>query len=122
MPDLLLGGIRVLAEQADRRHHEPRRAVPALEGVVLVECLLHRVKRAVLGKPLDRRDLAPVGLDSEGGARLDRLAVEQNSARAARGRVAADGRPRQPETLAQDVDEELPRLEGKLAPYPVDDE
>ena len=49
---------------------------------------------AVLGEALDGRHLVPVGLDGEQRARLDRLAVEQHRAGAARRRVAADVRAR----------------------------
>ena len=48
----------------------PGRAVAALEGVVLVERLLHRVQLAVRGQALDRRDLVAVGLHGEHRARL----------------------------------------------------
>ena len=120
VPDLVLARIGVLAEQADGGHHHPGRAVAALEPVLLVERLLHRVQLPVLGEPLDRRHLAPVRLDGEHRARLDRLAVEQDRAGAARRRVAADVRPGQAEALAQDVDEELPRLDLELVPRAVD--
>src|SRR5439155_20898106 len=75
---------------------------------------------AVAGEALDRRDLEAVGLDSQHGARLDRLAFEQHRARAARGRVAADVRARQAELLSQEVDEQLPRLDLRLPSLPVD--
>ena len=55
-PDLLLGRVRVLVEQADRRHHHARGAVAALQAVVLHEGLLHRMQRAVgVGEPFDRQ-------------------------------------------------------------------
>ena len=95
--DLLLGRVRVLLQQRDRRHDEARRAEAALQRVLLVERLLHRVQLAVRGEALDRRHLAAVGLHGEHRARLHRLAVEQHRARAAGGRVAADVRPLEPE-------------------------
>ena len=85
-------GLRVLLEQRDRRHHHARRAVPALQAVVLVERLLHRVQLAVGGQALDRGDRGAVGLHGEHRARLHRLAVEVDGAGAARRRVAADVR------------------------------
>src|SRR3984893_18817258 len=78
VPYLVLGGCRVVAEQRDGRHHEARRAVPTLEPVVLVEGALDGVKPAVLRKSLDRQDLGSVGLDRGHGARLHRIAVEQD--------------------------------------------
>src|SRR5437870_4039285 len=120
--NLLLARRRVLVQQAHRREHHPGRAVAALQRVLLVERLLHRVELAVRGETLDRRDLRAVRLDSEHGARLDRLAVEQHRAGAARRGVAAHIRARQPQAVAEDVDEELPGLEVELAGSPVDAE
>ena len=71
-------------------------------------------------EPLDRRDLRAVGLDAEDGARLHGLAVDEHRARAARGRVATDVRAGQAEPVAEDVDEQLARLELELVPRPVD--
>ena len=120
VPDLVLARIGVLGEEADGGHHHPRRAVAALEPVLLVERLLERMQRAVVGEPFDRRQLRPVRLDAEQRARLDRLAVQEHGAGAARGGVAADVRPGQTETLAQDVDEELTRLQVELVANAVD--
>src|SRR5262249_25650852 len=50
LPDLLFGRIRVLAQQADGGHDHPRRAVAALQRMLLVKRLLHRVHSAVLGE------------------------------------------------------------------------
>src|SRR3954454_18380636 len=121
-PYLVLARRGVLLEQADGREHHPRRAEPALEGVLLVKGLLHGMEIPVLRQALDRRDLRPVGLDAEHGARLDRLAVDEHRAGAAGRRVAADVRARQAETIAEDVDEELPGLEVELVRSPVDAE
>src|SRR5262249_41862367 len=111
VPDLLLAWVRRLPQQADRRHDEARRAVAALQTVLSVERLLHGMERAIRRKPLDCRDLVPVGLDAEQRARLDRLAVQQDRPCTARGRAATNIRPRQSEPLAQDVDQQLARLE-----------
>ena len=56
--DLLLGGVRVLREERDGRHHEAGRAVAALERVLLVEGLLDGMQLVVRGEALDRRHLA----------------------------------------------------------------
>src|SRR5689334_21339845 len=47
--DLVVAGIRVLVEQRSDRQHHPGRAEAALQGVHLVEALLHRVQLAVAG-------------------------------------------------------------------------
>src|SRR5204862_6923940 len=60
VPAHVFADVRVAAGMAfmhagDGRHDLARRAVPALEGIVIDECLLHRVEVAVrLGEPLDR--------------------------------------------------------------------
>ena len=83
---------------------------------MLVEGLLHRMELAVRCEPLDRRDLEAVRLNGEHRARLHGLAVDEHRAGAARRRVAADLRPGQAETLAQDIDEELARLDVRSRP------
>src|SRR5947208_2116084 len=108
--DLRLARVRVLGQQADGGQHHPWRAVAALEPVLLVEGLLHRMQLAVRGESFDRRQLLPVRLDCEQRAGLHGLAVQEDRAGAAGGRVAPDVRPRQPELLAQEVDEQLSRL------------
>ena len=92
--DRLLARRVAVLDQRDRRHHHPRRAVAALERVVVVERLLHGMQLAVRREALDRRDLRAVRLNAEHRARLRRGAVDEDRARAARGRVAADVRAR----------------------------
>ncbi len=75
---------------------------------------------AVGGDALDRRDLAPVGLHGEDGARLDRGAVDVHDARAALRRVAADVGAGEAEVLAQEVSEEPARLDLRLPADAVD--
>ena len=112
LPDLALGGIRVLREQRRRRHHHARRAEAALQAVLLRGTPLHRVQLAVrTGQALQRGDLAPVGLRGEHRAGLHRLAVEQHRAGPAGGGVAADVGRREPAHLAQEVHEQQPRLD-----------
>ena len=101
-PGMVMAAVGLLREQARRGEHHAARAVAALERVMLVEALLQRVERAALREPFDRRDRMPVGLDSEHGART------------ARRRVAADDGACQVEPFAQDVDEQLPRVELEL--------
>ena len=68
-----------------------------------------------VAQPLDRRDLAAVGLDREHRAALHGHAVHVHRAGAAVGRVAADVSARQAERVAQEVDEQQPRLDLCLA-------
>src|SRR5271157_3325467 len=47
LADLLVAGVRILSEQVGRRHDHPRRAVSALQRVLLVESALERVQATV---------------------------------------------------------------------------
>src|SRR5262249_2343483 len=82
--------------------------------------LLDRIELAVLLEALDRQDVAPVGLDRQDRAGLDRHAVELDRAGAAVRRVAADVRARQAQVLAKKVDEEQARLDLGLLRRAVD--
>ena len=121
-PEADRGLVRCLAalDQAHRGEHHARRAVAALERVVVVERLLDGVQGAVRGQTLDRRDLRPVGLDAEHRAGLDRLSVQEHRARSARRRVTADVRTGQAEAFSKDVDEKLARLQLELVSLAVD--
>ena len=109
--DLVLGRVRVLVEQRAHGHLHPRRAEAALERVHLVEALLDGVELAVDLERLDRADLVPGGHRREDRARLHGLAVEQHDAGAAVGGVAAPVRAGQVERLADEVHEQLARLD-----------
>ena len=59
----LTGRIRVLFEQRDGAHNEPRHAEGALKALLIDNRLLHRVQRAIrLLQPLDRRELATTNI------------------------------------------------------------
>src|SRR5262245_5341575 len=118
--NLLLRRARVLLQVARRGHHHPGRAEPALQPVAATEGILDRVQFSVGGEPLDRGDLAPVGLRGEQRARFHRLAVAQDGARAARGGVAPDVGTGEAERLPEEVHEERPRFDVRLASDPVD--
>ena len=107
-PDVVLRRVRIPLEESGRAHQHPRRAVAALQRVVLVERLLERGELTVGREALDGRDLRAVGLDREEHAALHRLAVEMHGAGAAVARVAADVSPGQPEIVPDEVDEQAP--------------
>ena len=71
------------ADQADGRADLAGRAVAALEGVVVDEGLLQRVKRVALGEGLRSSSPRPVVHDREGQAAVDAPAVDQHGAGAA---------------------------------------
>ena len=109
--DLVVGRIRVLVEQRARRHQHPRRAEAALQRVRLVEAHLHRIELTVDLERLDGADLVSLAHHGEDRAGLDRLAVHLHDARAAVGGVAAPVRAGQPGRVADEVDEQLTRLD-----------
>src|SRR4051795_2390039 len=110
-PDLLVGGVRIAVQQCPRREDHPRRAEPALQPVHLMEPLLHGIQAAVVLEAFDRGDLVALGGRRQHRARLRRLAVHQHDARPAVGGVAAPVRAGQAELVAQEVDEQQPRLD-----------
>src|SRR6266566_6952635 len=116
---LELGGFAVRREECDRGHHHPGGAEPALQPMLLMECFLNRVKLAVLLEALDGRHFCLIGLDREHRARLHRAAIDQNRARAAVGRVAADMSAGHPEVFAEEVDEQRARFDVDVAWHAV---
>jgi hypothetical protein len=110
-----------MREQVRPADQHPRRAVAALQAVVLRERLLERRQLAVLGRePLDGRDLGAVGLWREQHAALHRRAVQEHGAGAAVPGVAADVGSGQVEVVADEVDEQLARLDLALVALAVD--
>src|SRR5215468_7661985 len=65
LADLGLARVGVPGEERAAGHHHARRAVAALQAVLLPEALLDRVERRALLETLDCLDLAAVGLDGE---------------------------------------------------------
>ena len=78
-----------LGEHADRRADLARRAVAALEAVVLDERRLQRVQVVRRAQPLDGDDLVALVHDRERQAGVDAPAVDQHRAGAALAVVAA---------------------------------
>ena len=107
-----LGGVAgSRSSSAAGRHQHPGRAEPAVQRVQLVEALLDRVEPAVDLERLDRADLVALAHRRQDRARLHRLAVHQHHAGAAVGRVAAPVRAGQARRVADEVDEQLARLD-----------
>src|SRR5690606_31863783 len=112
LADLLLARVRVVLEQRRRAHHHPRRAVAALEAVMILERLLDHAERSVgIGHSLDRAHLRPFAVEREDRAGLHRLAIEMHRAGAALRRVAADMRAGKAEPVAQELDQERAPLD-----------
>ena len=109
--NLLGRRIRVGAQDLVRGEHHARRAEAALQAVLGPERVLQRGELAVgAPDPSIVVTLGAVGLHREARARLHGDAIEQHRARAALAGVAADLRAGQA-GIAQEVDEEEPRLD-----------
>ena len=91
----------------------PGRAEAALHAALVEEGGLERVQLAAVREPLDRGDLAAVGLQREVGARVHRPAVDQHHAGAALGVVAALLGAGQPELAAQHGEERPARRRAR---------
>src|SRR5581483_9888296 len=102
--------LAVLEQRADGEQH-PGRAEAALERGMAGEGVLEPRELRSLGEALDRRHLAAGGVDREVAARADRQAVDQHRARAADLDVAGALRPGQAERVAEEVEQQLLRLD-----------
>ena len=104
-----VGRRRVAVEQVVHRHDEAGRAEPALHRAGLDERALHVGHRAAFVglQPFDGHDLGADGRRREHEARAHEHAVDEHRARAALALLAAGLRARQPEPLAQHVEQAL---------------
>ena len=115
--ELLANGVVVelvalAAHDIDRGHDHARRAIAALQAVILAERLLHRMQRTVRRRqPFDREHVGAFELQRQHGAGFDRLAVDVNDAGAALRRVAADMRAGEPQILAQKLHQQRARID-----------
>src|SRR6056297_3671293 len=110
--DLRLGGRRVFFQQRRRRHHHTRRAEPALQPVMILECLLYGVHRAIgCAQPLDGRHLRALGLGGEDGTRFHSLAVHVHHARPALAGVTAHMRAREAEAVSDEIHKQRATLD-----------
>ena len=95
-------GIGIRFQESNRRHHETGHAERALKTLFVDDALLHRVQRAVgLGEAFDRLDFLVAHGVREHRAGVVRHIVNQHSASAAFGLVAADLRAGKAKLVAQ---------------------
>ena len=113
-------GIALARQQRHRRDHEAGRAEAALHGARRHEGALHRVQPAVGGQPLDRHDVAPVGLRAVHEARAHELAVQQHRAGSALALLAGALGAGQVEPVAQHEQQALGAVHLGLALLAVD--
>src|SRR5258708_13801722 len=102
---------RHLVQHARRRADLAWRAVAALKGVVLDECLLQRVELVAAGKALGADDLSALVRDGQGEATDRAPAVEQNRAGAALAVITALLWASYPETLPQGAQQGRPGVD-----------
>ncbi len=90
----------------DRRHDHARRAVSALQAVIVAERRLHRVQFVAPGDTFDGGDVGACGLSGQHSAGFHRPAVDMHDAGAALAGIAADMGAGQVEMLAQQMDQQ----------------
>ena len=107
VPDSCLVELAAVSmDDINRRHDHARRAVAALQTVIVAERGLHRVQLVPLCDAFDGGDVGAVGLSDEHRAGFDRPAVDVHDTGAALAGVAADMGAGQIQMVAQQMDEE----------------
>src|SRR5262245_16057952 len=101
--DLPLVGRGHLAQEMRHRAQYPRRAEPALQGVMFGEGALHLIERAGFGEPLHRDDIRVVGLSGVLGAATHRASIAEHGTGAAYAVLAADMNAESLDLLADKV-------------------
>ena len=112
--DFLATGFGIALEQLDAGHDHTRSAVSALQTVALPETFLHRMELTVSSQALDSGHFGTVRLDGKNRARLHRAAILQDRAGATNAGFAAYVRAGQFAEIAQEMNEEHPRLDFVL--------
>ena len=105
---------RLLRQERLGRQQHARRAEPALHRAAVDERLLQGVEPFPVGQPLDRRQLAAVGLDRQIRAGTHRRPVDQHRARPAHLHVARALRALELQAIAQDVEQQRLRTHVDL--------
>src|SRR6185312_9516219 len=105
--DLLLAAeLAVLEQRVDGQEHA-RRAEAALQRGVAGEDVLHPGELRLLGEALDRGHVLSVSIRGQVAARADGKPVDEDRAGAADLNVARALRPRQPERVSEQVEQQL---------------
>jgi len=104
---------RQLARLQKRVHREQHagRAEAALKSRMAREGVLEPFELGSLGQPLDGQHLAPLGVSREEATGRDRSSVYQHGARPAGLHVAGPFRAREPQSIAEEVEQQLLRLD-----------
>ena len=118
---LVFGWRGVFAQEGRHGHQDARRAVAALQAVMLVHRLLERMQLAGTGcEPLDGPEFMAIGLHREHQAGTHRRAIEQDRAGAANAVFAADMGAGKQQFVAQKIAEQHPRFDTAAIRRAVD--
>jgi hypothetical protein len=112
LANLLERRVGVLAQQSLDGHDLARRAVSALEGIVLDECLLDGTERLASHQALDGGDLGSLSLEREHHARVAWASVDEHCARPALAPLASGLGAGETQPVPDGFDERRPRLDG----------
>jgi hypothetical protein len=108
--DLVRRRVGVLREDLAGPHQHAGGAVAALQALLPRELILEGMELTALSEALDGIDRGAVRLDGQGDAGVGTGAIQQHGAGPADAVFAADVGANKPELLAEEVDEEPPRL------------
>src|SRR5882757_9766593 len=95
----------------DRGHDHARRAIAALQAMIVAERGLHRMQFVALGDAFDGGDIGAVGLSHQHGAGFHCAAIDMHDAGAALAGIATDMGAGQAQMIAQEMDKERPVLD-----------
>ena len=105
---LAFGGRPIRGEELGERHQYPRRAVAALQAVLVPEGQLQRVELALGREAFDGAHFLAVGLHRQHEARTRSAAVDKHGAGAAHAVLAAQMRTGELQLVAQEIRERHP--------------
>src|SRR5260370_10416438 len=121
-PDLGLGGVRSLFQQAHGGDDHAGRAIAALHGVGLDEGFLQRMQAAVLFQAFYSGDLFSGHRDSARNARPHGRSIDEDRARSALALAAAILAAGEFQFVAQDPEEHTVRVDFEAVPLLIYDE
>ena len=104
---LLVADVRILFQHVGRQHQKTRRAIAALQAVIVDEGPLQRAELVAVGEALDGADLLAGGLHGEHQAGAYRFVVDDDRAGAADAVLAADMGAGLAAIVADGVDQRL---------------
>src|SRR5487761_2644790 len=109
--DRVLGQFVALAvDHIDRGHDHARRAITALQSMMLAEGRLHGMQFRTVGEAFNGGDMRAFAGDGQSGAAFDGLTIDVDNAGAALAGIATDMGSGQSQILAQKCNQQRVRL------------